>query len=218
METVCEAIGYSFRNPQLLEQALTHPSYSRFDNQRLEFLGDAVLEFVMSDILYARHPQEQEGGLTRMRQLLVDEVALAEIAGRLHIGEALLMNRGEELTGGRGNPSVLCDAMEAVLAAVYLDGGLTPVRRIVETHWPRPEDIRRPMLNAKGALQEYLQQGGDEAPHYEILSEDGPPHARTFTACVLHHDRRLAEGTGKTKQQAEQAAALAALELLKKKA
>lgn len=213
-EVVAASIGYTFHDPALLTRALTHPSLSRRDNQRLEFLGDAVLEYIISDILYHRYPDEQEGSLTKKRQLLVDEVALAEIARKLHIGEALRMDHGEELTGGRENPSVLCDAMEAVLAAVYLDGGIDPVRRIVEANWPRPEDVHRPMLNSKGALQEFLQKDGSEAPVYTIIAQDGPPHARVFTASVAHMGSELAQGTGKTKQQAEQAAALAALKKL----
>lgn len=204
-------LGYSFRDRSLLLRALTHPSRSREDNQRLEFLGDAVLEFVISDILYANYPDDQEGALTRSRQLLVDEVALAQIAKTLQIGQALLMSHGEELTGGRENPSVLCDAMEAVLAAVYLDGGLEPVRTIVKKHWPRPENIERPLLNSKGALQELVQHGGGEAPRYEIVEQSGPPHDRQFIACVYLKGKEMARGQGRTKQQAEQQAARAAI-------
>lgn len=210
-EALMEALGYQFRNPQLLRQALTHPSMGKQDNQRLEFLGDAVLQYIMSDLLYQSHPEDQEGALTHLRALLVCEAALSQVARSLHVGEALLMDKGEEMTGGREKPSVLCDAMEAILAAVYLDGGLEPARQIVQRHWPKPEDVHRPMQDSKGALQERLQKDGGEAPTYEIIEQSGPPHNRLFVAAVYRHGKQLAQGTGKTKKQAEQAAALAAL-------
>lgn len=215
MQALMNALGYYFQNPALLRQALTHPSMGKADNQRLEFLGDAVLQFVMSDLLYKTHPQHQEGQLTHQRALLVCEAALSQVARKLGVGAALLMDKGEELTGGREKPSVLCDAMEAILAAVYLDGGLDAARAIVERCWPRPEDVQRPMQDSKGALQEYLQHDGSEAPTYSILSEEGPPHDRTFEAAVYQKGVELARGKGRTKKQAEQAAALAALKRLK---
>ena len=125
---VMEALGYTFHDEELLRRALTHPSAGKPDNQRLEFLGDAVLQYLMSDRLYRNHPADREGSLTHMRALLVCEAALSQIAARLGIGDAMVMDRGEEQTGGRTKPSVLCDAMEAVLAAVYLDGGMEAAR------------------------------------------------------------------------------------------
>ncbi len=214
MQALMKAIGYQFKNPALLQRALTHPSMGTEDNQRLEFLGDAVLQFIMSDILYATHPRDREGSLTHLRALLVCEAALSQVARTLHVGEALRMDRGEELTGGRDKPSVLCDAMEAILAAVYLDGGLDAAREIVQRCWPKPEEVHRPMQDSKGALQEHLQKDGGDAPTYAIISQDGPPHDRTFEAAVARYGIELARGTGKTKKQAEQAAALAALEML----
>ena len=127
------------------------------------------------------------------------------------------MDRGEELTGGRDKPSVLCDAMEAVLAAVYLDGGLDAARQIVLKFWPRPEDVNRPMQDSKGALQEFLQKDGGEAPTYAIITQSGPPHDRRFEAAVYRYSKELARGEGRTKKQAEQAAALAALNALSTK-
>ena len=124
LDQVMKALGYKFRDEALLRRALTHPSMGKDDNQRLEFLGDAVLQYLMSDALYQAHPDEREGALTHRRALLVCEAALSPIAKKLGLGEALIMDRGEELTGGREKPSVLCDTMEAVLAAVYLDGGM----------------------------------------------------------------------------------------------
>lgn len=211
MNQLMQTLGYTFRDPALLHQALTHPSMGPEDNQRLEFLGDAVLQFVMSDMLYRSHPRDQEGPLTHQRALLVCEAALSQVARGLGVGDALLMDKGEELTGGREKPSVLCDAMEAILAAVYLDGGLEPVREMVRRFWPRPEDVRRPMQDSKGALQEFLQKDGGDAPSYAIVEQSGPPHDPTFVASVSRFGQELARGAGRTKKQAEQAAALAAL-------
>lgn len=214
MQALMKSIGYQFKNPALLQRALTHPSMGSEDNQRLEFLGDAVLQFIMSDILYTTHPRDREGQLTHLRALLVCEAALSQVARALHVGEALLMDRGEEMTGGRDKPSVLCDAMEAILAAVYLDGGLNAARDIILRCWPKPEEVHRPMQDSKGALQEFLQKDGGDAPTYAIIAQDGPPHDRTFESAVSRYGVELARGVGKTKKQAEQAAALAALELL----
>ena len=210
-------IGYSFENAEYLKRALMHSSYVPGiggDNERMEFLGDAVLQYVRSDILYKTHPKDREGQLTHLRALLVCEAALSQVARSLHVGDALLMDKGEALTGGRDKPSVLCDAMEAILAAAYLDGGLDAARGIVQRHWPKPEDVHRPMQDSKGALQEHLQKDGGDAPTYQILAQDGPPHDRTFEAAVYRYGVELARGSGKTKKQAEQAAALAALEKL----
>ena len=217
MQNLMITLGYQFKDPALLKRALTHPSMGAEDNQRLEFLGDAVLQYIMSDILYATHPNDREGQLTHLRALLVCEAALSQVARSLHVGEALLMDKGEALTGGRDKPSVLCDAMEAILAAAYLDGGLDAARGIIQRHWPKPEDVHRPMQDSKGALQEHLQKDGGDAPTYEIVSQDGPPHNRTFEAAVFRYGVELARGVGKTKKQAEQAAALSALEKLTEK-
>ena len=214
MQNLMNNLGYQFKDPALLKRALTHPSMGAEDNQRLEFLGDAVLQYIMSDILYATHPKDREGQLTHLRALLVCEAALSQVARSLHVGDALLMDKGEALTGGRDKPSVLCDAMEAILAAAYLDGGLDAARGIVQRHWPKPEEVHRPMQDSKGALQEHLQKDGGDAPTYQILAQDGPPHDRTFEAAVYRYGVELARGSGKTKKQAEQAAALAALEKL----
>ena len=215
LEQVMQALGYTFHDEELLRRALTHPSAGKDDNQRLEFLGDAVLQYIMSDKLYREHPKEREGSLTHRRALLVCEAALSPIAKKLGLGEALRMDKGEELTGGRDKPSVLCDTMEAVLAAVYLDGGMEAARGVVERHWPREDEVERPLQDSKGALQEVLQKDGGESPTYEIVGQSGPAHAPMFRAAVSWRGKVLAEGEGKTKKQAEQAAALSALEALK---
>lgn len=216
LKQVMEALGYTFRDEALLRRALTHPSMGREDNQRLEFLGDAVLQYLMSDALYRAHPKEREGSLTHRRALLVCEAALSPIAKKLGLGEALAMDRGEELTGGREKPSVLCDTMEAVLAAVYLDGGMDAARGVVERCWPKEDEVERPLQDAKGALQEELQKDGGESPTYEIIGQSGPPHDPVFRAAVSWRGKVLAEGEGKSKKAAEQAAALSALKVLTK--
>ena len=208
------ALGYSFHDAALLRRALTHPSMGKQDNQRLEFLGDAVLQYLMSDKLYREHPEDREGGLTHLRALLVCEAALSQVARGLGVGEALIMDRGEELTGGREKPSVLCDAMEAVLAAVYLDGGMEAARGVVERCWPSPEEVRRPTQDSKSALQELLQQGGGTPPEYRITGQSGPAHDPRFEATVYRDGKPLARGVGNTKKHAEQEAAVRALELL----
>ena len=214
LDQVMKALGYAFHDEKLLRQALTHPSLGREDNQRLEFLGDAVLQFLMSDTLFRSHPEDREGALTHRRALLVCEAALSSIARNLGLGEALKMDRGEEMTGGREKPSVLCDAMEAVLAAVYLDGGIDAAREVVERCWPREDEVFRPLQDAKGALQEMLQKDGGETPTYEITGQSGPPHAPQFQATVFRRGEPIASGEGKSKKLAEQAAALAALKKL----
>ncbi len=214
LDQVMKALGYTFSDEALLRRALTHPSMGRDDNQRLEFLGDAVLQYLMSDALYRAHPGEREGALTHRRQLMVCEAALSPIAKKLGLGEALVMDKGEELTGGREKPSVLCDTMEAVLAAVYLDGGMEAARGVVERCWPKEDEVERPLQDAKGALQEALQKDGGESPTYEITGQSGPPHNPVFRAAVSWQGRKLAEGEGKTKKAAEQAAALAALQTI----
>ena len=214
LQRVMNALGYHFHNPALLRQALTHPSMKENNNQRLEFLGDAVLQFIMSDILYTNHPKDQEGNLTHLRALLVCEDALSPVAQSLGLGQALLMDHGEELTGGREKPSVLCDVMEAVLAAVYLDGGLEEARKIIVRFWPKPEDVHRPMQDAKSRLQEFLQQDGSTFPVYEIIGVSGPQHDPKFEASVSHNGSVLGHGFGRTKKEAEKAATLDALKAL----
>ena len=216
LDQVMEALGYKFRDEALLRRALTHPSMGKNDNQRLEFLGDAVLQYLMSDALYQAHPDEREGALTHRRALLVCEAALSPIAKKLGLGEALIMDRGEEMTGGREKPSVLCDAMEAVLAAVYLDGGMEAARGVMERCWPSPEDVERPTQDSKGALQELMQRGGGDPPEYRITGQSGPAHDPRFEATVYRNGKPLATGIGHTKKHAEQEAAVRALEILSK--
>ena len=151
------AISYRFADKRLLSVALTHPSAGPENNQRLEYLGDAVLELCVSEKIYAMHPEMHEGAMTQLRQKLVREERLAQAARQIALGEALMMDRSCEATGGRKNPSVLCDAFEAVLAAVYLDAGFDTAAALVRALWPREQEVPLPVTDNKTALQELVQ-------------------------------------------------------------
>lgn len=216
MEKLCERIGYRFQNSSLLETALTHPSYGGDHHvphyQRLEFLGDAVLELAVSQYLYAELPEVDEGKLTRIRAALVREETLCSAARRIGLGEFIRLSVGETHSGGRNKPSILADVMEAVFAAVYLDGGFAQAVAVVRRALGddlRPEGLED-HLDAKSRLQELMQRGGD-MPKYEFISMEGPPHAPLFAYRVLGGERVLGEGSGTSKQNAQQAAARDAL-------
>ena len=206
-------LNYRFRNRQHLITALTHPSMGGRHNQRMEFLGDAVLEMCVSEKIYEMHPEMQEGAMTRLRQKLVREGKLAEAARGMKLGEYLLMDRGCAAGGGRENPSVLCDAFEAVLAAVYLDGGMEPARNMVMRFIG--DCTEKDEMDAKSALQEYLQGNKHPLPEYLVVGEEGLPHERVFTVSVRLEGNEIATGTGTSKKRAEQNAAMAALEKIK---
>ena len=207
------AIGYRFRDRAALRQALTHPSFGPRHNQRLEFLGDAVLEMCVSEKINAMHPEMHEGAMTQLRQKLVREERLAQVGRSIRLGEALLMDKSCEITGGRQNPSVLCDAFEAVLAAVYLDGGFEEARRMVARLIGDCSETGE--NDAKSALQEYLQARGKSMPVYRTVDEKGPPHERVFTCAALIDGQEIARGEGTSKKRAEQEAAGAALKIIK---
>ncbi len=214
-----QTLGYTFRDSDLLELALTHPSYAMLhgcqDNQRLEFLGDAVLQIRTSDVLYHRFSNLHEGQMTRRRSALVCEANLAKAARRLMLGRWLRLAPGEVALGGEDKASILSDAMEAVIAAVYLDGGFEAVfpfiDRVLQEYEAGEVDVR----DAKSRLQEYVQARGEPTPVYEEVGMEGPANARVFTARVLRGDgTELGRGRGTRKQWAEEAAAEAALKLL----
>jgi ribonuclease-3 len=216
VDKLCERIGYRFRNSSLLVTALTHPSYGGDHHvphyQRLEFLGDAVLELAVSQYLYSELPEVDEGKLTRIRAALVREETLCRAAKRIGLGRYIRLSVGEQHTGGREKPSILADVMEAVFAAVYLDGGFDCAVRVVHDILRdelRPE-ILEDHIDAKSRLQELLQHNG-EMPKYEYISMEGPPHAPLFTYRVCCGDQPLGEGSGTSKQNAQQAAARDAL-------
>ncbi len=215
-------LGYHFENPALLEAALTHRSYS-FESgdratasyERLEFLGDAVIGFIVADWLVGKDDAASEGTLTRRRQALIRSEPLAEAARRLGVGGRLRLGRGEEASGGRTKPSILADTFEALTAAIYRDGGIRAARSFVLRHL-RPE-LRAtlhgniPEQDFKSRLQEVCQSRSRLTPRYRVLATSGPAHAMTFEAAALLDDRVLATGRGASRKQAEQAAALAAL-------
>jgi ribonuclease-3 len=214
----------SFGDRSLLLRALTHPSYLNEhpqegldDNQRLEFLGDAVLDFLSGDLLYQRFPEAPEGRLTRLRAALVRTETLASFAVECHIGAALLLGHGEEESGGRQRITNLCAAFEAVMGALYLDQGLEAVRQYVNPLFDRElEHIQHLELDkdAKSRLQEWCQANLNLTPVYRTLDSRGPDHAKEFTVAVYAGNRLLAEGVGQSKQSAAQQAARLALEVL----
>lgn len=220
MHPLEERIGYQFQNPQLLTEALTHPSVAhekqqpQFDNQRLEFLGDAVLQLVITEHLFARYREAGEGRLTTRRSRLVSRESLKVRAASLDLGRHLLMGRGEEASGGRRRDSTLGDAFEALLGAIYLDSDLQTVRRfILEEMKDDLEQLEEEPLevNPKGQLQELLQAISPRSPSYELTSQHGREHERVFQVRVVWENQVLGAGSGRSKKQAESAAALAAL-------
>ncbi len=219
-------LGYLFRDESLLKLALTHPSVAHekgagvLHNQRLEFLGDAVLQLVLTRELYERFPSFGEGPLTKARAQMVNRNTLAAISQRLDLGSHLVLSRGEESTGGRERQSSLADSFEALLGAIYLDTGFEAAREFVleqfKQSFEHGEAIPR-LDNPKGELQELLQADSNEAPAYELKAVTGPDHDRSFECAVFHQGSELGRGSGKSKKAAESQAALVALEGLRKR-
>lgn len=216
-----ERVGYKFRNSLLLAEALTHPSLAyetqkpHFDNQRLEFLGDAVIQLILTEQLYSMFPTFSEGRLTKLRSRLVSRNALQQYANLFELGQYLLMGKGEEASGGRERASTLADAFEALAGAIYLDGGLEATRDFLFRHCQEAIDqiVDTPSeVNPKGQLQEILQAISATSPKYKILSQEGPDHCKTFESCVEWEGLRLGFGTGSSKKEAEASAAEDALE------
>ena len=215
-------IGYRFTDGALLEQALTHSSHANectdtarmADYERLEYLGDAVLEMVSSDFLFHRFPELPEGVLTRYRAALVCEEALFSCARVLDLATYIRLGRGEESTGGREKPSILSDVTEAVIGAIYLDGGLPAADAFIRAHVLTDVEAKLQNDDAKSKLQEYAQRTGKADVIYEVVRQDGPEHSKVFTSAVYIGDRFLAEGTGKNKKASQQEAAKAALQIL----
>ncbi len=221
-----QQLGYSFGDSTLLRLALTHPSVAHEQglpvqtNQRLEFLGDAVLQLVLTRELYEKFPGYGEGPLTKARAKLVNRRSLAERARELDLGRHLILSKGEELSGGRERPSALADTFEAVLGAVFLDGGFEVAREFILRQFLGAfgELTVIPNLeNPKGELQELLQAFSAEAPRYHVASVSGPDHDRMFECIVQHAGVELARGRGKSKKAAESDAAMAALTKLREK-
>lgn len=210
-------------HPELIRTALMHPSYDidgKRNNQRLEFLGDAVLGLIVGEYLFTEYPEWQEGELTRNRAYLAKEPTLAKIAKEIGLDTVLLLGKGEEKDGGRNRPSTLADAMESVIAAIYLSFGLGRAESFVLRYFAgieKPRDDQEEVIcDFKTELQEFVQKYKAENVTYQILGEDGPPHLRVFTAGVYHCGHLIGTGKGKTKKAAEKAAAGVGLATLKK--
>jgi ribonuclease-3 len=210
-------LGHSFRDAQLLRLALTHRSAGRPNNERLEFLGDALVNFVVAEMLYEAHPRADEGELSRLRAHLVSGAALAERAREMGLGDDLLLGPGELKSGGFRRDSILADAFEALIAAVYLDGGFDACRALLRKMFAEAANAGEPaQKDAKTRLQEWLQAQGYPLPHYELLATHGEEHARIFdVACVLSDPEPARfEGSGSSRRAAEQIAAESALDAL----
>ena len=220
MDSLESRIGYKFSNSRLLTEALTHPSLAyesrkpNFDNQRLEFLGDAVIQLILTDKLFHDFPDEAEGNLTKLRSQLVSRPALCDYANAIDLGKHILLGKGEAASGGHERPSNLADAFEALIGAIYLDGGMKSARSFlfrnfsdaIQATIDGPSD-----MNPKGLLQETLQAIAAVSPNYFIVSQEGPDHEKSFVSEVHWNGLFLGEGKGSSKKEAESAAASAAL-------
>ena len=216
------AIGYRFQNITVLQNALTHSSYANERwhdslkcNERLEFLGDAVLGMVVAEHLYCNYPDRPEGELTRMRADMVCETALAAAANKVELGKHMLLGNGEEQGGGRTRPSILADAFESVIAAAFLDGGMAAAKGIIERFILTNVPVKQMKIqDYKTALQELVQKKRNQTITYELVSESGPDHDKSFTVELRLNGKVVGRGTGSSKKRAEQDAARAALETL----
>jgi len=227
LDTLQARLDYSFQDKNLLRLALTHPSVAHEQgaavqhNQRLEFLGDAVLQLILTGELYEKFPALGEGPLTQARAQMVNRRTLADQGRRLGLGHHLVLSRGEEASGGRERPSALADAFEALLGAIFLDAGFEAARDFVLRQF-REEfgelEVIPNLENPKGELQEMLQANTTEAPQYQLESVSGPDHNRLFESAVYHQGVELGRGKGKSKKEAESQAALVALENLRRQA
>ena len=221
MDSLESILGYTFREPALLTEALTHASLAyeqqrpTKDNQRLEFLGDAVLQLVLSEALYHRMPHTDEGGLTKTRASIVSTKALARLGRSLGLGKYIQMGRGEEANGGRDRESTIADVLESLIGAAFLDGGLPAasaiVLRLMESMLSVHHDSADETINPKGALQELTQDVTNVLPAYDILGVTGPDHDRLYEATVSWNGKLLGTGTGRSKKDAEIEAARAAI-------
>lgn len=216
-------ISYRFHNPRLIQQAMTHSSFAnehRLEkarcNERLEFLGDAVLELISSDFLFHKYVDKPEGELTKIRASIVCEPTLAYCASEIGLGNYLRLGKGEEATGGRDRSSVVSDAMEALIGAIYLDGGFASAKEFVEQFILNDIEHKQLFYDSKTILQEMVQAAGDLNLQYEILKEEGPDHNKTFEVRALLADEEIGRGTGRTKKSAEALAAYRGILKLRK--
>ena len=218
MDSVTEILQYNFRDREVLNKALTHGSAAADPSanyERLEFLGDRILSLVVAEMLFEQFPDENEGNLARRSADLVRRETLAGVAREIGLSDHIIMSMGEAGSGGRANPSLLADVCESVIAALYLDGGLTAAETFIRHHWQaRIERSDKPPLDCKTALQEWAQGRGMPLPAYRIANREGPDHAPKFTIAVSVADGPEAAGTGSTRRAAEQSAAGALLKIV----
>lgn len=219
-----QAIGYQFHDQNHLRLAMTHSSFSnehkdqkKENNERLEYLGDAVLELSVTDFLYHNYPNKKEGELTKLRSSLVCEHTLSICAREIHLGEHLLLSKGEHMTGGRDRDSILSDAFEALIGAIYLDSGLEQARAFINRFLLQDVEDKALFYDAKTILQEMVQAEGKNKLSYHLLKEEGPDHCKSFTVETRIGDQAVAVGVGKTKKAAEQMAAYKTILLRKNK-
>jgi len=226
LEAFCKRLGHTFRRPELLLQAFRHSSYVNeqidsdlADNERLEFLGDAVLDLAASHILMELYLDAEEGDLSKFRAMVVDEAGLFRVARELGLGDHLLLGRGEEQSRGREKPSILADTMEAIIGALYLDVGFERAMEVIRRLFsPLLERVgeQEVVYDYKSLVQEYTQQSYKTLPEYQLIKESGPAHDKTFRVALILKGELLSEGTGKSKKEAEQEAAMKAFSCLKK--
>jgi ribonuclease-3 len=216
--------GYVFEDKELLLTALTHSSFSNEKklkkykcNERLEFLGDAVLELVSSEYIFKENPHMPEGDMTKTRASYVCEPTLALCAREIHLGDYLRLGRGEEMTGGRERDSVLSDALEATIGAVYMDGGFSCARQYIQRHILKDIEKKKMFYDSKTFLQEIVQKREGDILEYVMLKEEGPDHHKKYTTAVVINGEQISTGVGQTKKKAEQAAAYEAILVLQKK-
>ena len=223
IEELQRLIGYSFRNAELLKTAITHSSYlneSRGkeaipeDNERLEFFGDAIIEFFVSEYLFSKYADTPEGDMTKLRAAMVCEQSLAECSRQIDLGNFLRMGKGEEATGGRERPSITSDAFEALTAAIYLDSGRESAERFLKEHMIRVLEHKTLFFDAKTRLQEIVQKDPNAKLTYELISEDGPSHSKVFVTAVYLDGREIGRGQGHSKKSSQQDAAVHAIEAL----
>lgn len=218
-------IGYSFRNPTLLFLAFIHRSFVNENrdvkehNERLEFLGDSVLGLIIAEYLYEKFPNLAEGELSQYRSRLVDATSCRQLFQKLSISEYILLSRGEALSEGRGKGSIAADVFEALIAAIYLDGGFNEAKQFFFRHFTHEIEqvLKTPSMNFKAELQDYSQKKYQKPPVYKVLKETGPDHAKVFLVAVVVGDEQIAEGSGSSKKEAEQKAAEMALQQLQGK-
>lgn len=220
--TNIKTLKQSFKDKDLFDQALTHRSWVnehkgvRTSNERLEFLGDAVLEFIVSKEIFNDFPDEGEGYLTALRSNLVNTVSLAELATKLELGEHLYLSKGEEESGGRTNTSLLADTVEAIIGAIFMDQGTGAAETFIKENLiiDMEERVHQPLKDAKSRLQEYVQGKSLPAPKYQVIEESGPDHNKKFVVEVVIDGKPWGKGTGKSKAAGEQEAAKSALDMV----